>query len=103
MTLCAPAGGAADEFHIPVCLPDDEFAAREFEVTLDHLAHKLVEAGLRLPAKYLARLRGVADQHVNLSRAEVARVYLDVLLPVEVEQPESLLQKLSDGVSLARG
>ena len=50
--------------------------AGDLEVCLDHLAHQLVEAGLRPPAQLRPAPSCVAQQRLDLGRAEVARVHL---------------------------
>src|SRR5581483_5430324 len=77
------------------------FEPRPLAVGVDHDPDKLVEAHGRLPAELLARLRIVADQQVDLGRAQVALVEDDVVAPVEVDVAERLLEELANRVRLA--
>src|SRR5579885_369202 len=61
------------------------FALGEFEIGLDHHLDELREIDPRLPAENAARLGGIALQQINLGRAQVTRVGLDVFVPVELE------------------
>src|SRR5579863_1718852 len=45
-----------------------------FKVARDHLLDEVGEARLRLPTELLERLRGVADQEIDLRRAEILRI-----------------------------
>src|ERR1700758_1533879 len=49
-------------------------APGDLEIARHHLLDQLGKAALRLPAEFLARLAGVADQEVNLGRAEICRI-----------------------------
>src|SRR6185312_11687156 len=51
-----------------------DFAFRIFKIACDHLLHELGEARLRLPAELLPRLARIADQHIDLGRAEISRI-----------------------------
>jgi hypothetical protein len=73
------------------------------EVAGEHDPDELGKGRPGLPAEPLAGLRGVAAQLVDLGRAEIAGVDLDVVLPVEPDEPEGLLDELPDRVHLARG
>src|SRR6187455_2059543 len=75
------------------------FAAQAFEVRVDEQAYEPLEAERRLPAQPRARLRGIADQVVELGGATDERlVDVDVLLPVEPDVPERELDELADTV-----
>src|SRR5246127_1318555 len=51
-----------------------KLAPGDFEIDSHHLPDQLGEAALRLPAEFLTRLAGVADQEVDLGRAEICRI-----------------------------
>src|SRR5260221_9420546 len=58
-------------------------ARRQVQIVLDHQGDQLLEAQRRLPAEDTPRLGGIALQGVDLGRPEVARIDLDMLLPVQ--------------------
>src|SRR5690348_17336528 len=64
------------------------FGVAALAVVVDHHPHELREVDARLPTELLPRLRGVAKEHVDLRRAEVAFVDLHVVVPVEVDVAE---------------
>src|SRR5256712_7850945 len=66
------------------------------EVVLEHLADHFLEGDLRPPAQPGPRLRGVAPQVGNFRGTEVRLVDLDVVLPVEADQPEGERDELQD-------
>src|SRR5690349_21108217 len=45
-----------------------------FEIVRHHFFHQLRKRGLRLPAELRPRLAGIADQDVDLGRAEIHRI-----------------------------
>ena len=47
---------------------------RNGEIARHHFADKLSERGLRLPAEFVARLAGVADQEIDFGGTEIGRV-----------------------------
>ncbi len=57
----------------------------ELEVVIGHEVDELAEAGGGNPAELLFRLRGVAEEQVDLGRTEVARVDLDQSAAVAVD------------------
>src|SRR5689334_12528416 len=72
-------------------------AAQALEVRVDQQADQPLEIERRLPAQPRARLRGIADQVVELGGAPDERlVDVDVLLPVEPDAPECKLDELAD-------
>ena len=66
-------------------------ALGQLEVGLDHHLDQLFEFDPRLPSQEPPRLRAVTLQQVDLGRPQVARVGLDALAPVELEQVEHAL------------
>src|SRR4029079_8332030 len=72
-------------------------------VVVDHHPHKLREADARLPTEPLPRFRGVAEEHVDLGRAEVPLVDLHVVVPIEIDVAERLVEQLPDRMRLPRG
>src|SRR5690606_26704514 len=52
-------------------------ARDDAKIALDHILDKNIERGARLPAEHLLGLRCIADQEIDLSRAEIARIDLD--------------------------
>src|SRR5688572_6552977 len=70
------------------------------EVGIDHHLHQLRELHLGLPTEELARLRHVAAEVVDLRRTEVARIDLDVAVPVEIEVAERVVEEVAHGVRL---
>src|SRR5438552_3596971 len=46
----------------------------DLEVAGHHFADQLGERRLRLPAEFLARLAGIADQEIHFGRAEINRI-----------------------------
>jgi len=71
------------------------------EVRLQHEPREFVERRPRLPAELAPGLRCVAAELVDLGRAEVARIDLDVSLPVEACEAERFRDELPDAVHLA--
>src|SRR5690606_27458491 len=57
---------------------------------------------LGLPAKGTLGLAGVTQQEIHLGRAQIARIELDVPLPVELHALEREIQEFPDRMSLAR-
>src|SRR5215470_5034276 len=57
-------------------MPIDAFAFQShlLAVAVDHLVDEIRKARLVAPAKLLVRLAGVAEQHLDLGRAEIARI-----------------------------
>jgi hypothetical protein len=45
--------------------------------------HEFFEGDFRLPAKLLFRLVGITELHVRFGRPQIARVEIDVVVPVE--------------------
>src|SRR3954447_8405752 len=70
----------------------------QLDVGVDHDPHELLEGHGRLPAEPLARLRRVPAERVDLGGPEVARVDLDVLLPVDPEVRAGLVEELGHRV-----
>src|SRR5579859_7653598 len=79
------------------------FGPLELAVVVDHHPHELREAHRRLPAELLLRLRVVADEEVDLGRAEVAWIDLHVLVPVEACVTERLVEELAHRMRLPGG
>src|SRR5690606_35530445 len=90
-TLVTAATRARDALELPL---------EQRQVGVDHEVDQLLEAGLRLPAEHPARLRGVADEHVDLGGPEEPLVHHDVLLPVEADPVEGELAELPHRVGL---
>src|SRR5216683_5391355 len=67
------------------------------EVVLEHLPDHFGEGDRRTPAKLGARLARVTSEVGNFRRTEVRLVHLDMVLPVEPDQPEGELRQLTDG------
>ena len=53
------------------------FMARDRKVGLDHLFYQLVKGCFVPPAEPLVRLGGIAEQEIDLSGSEIARVDFD--------------------------
>src|SRR6266480_1146167 len=66
------------------------------EIVLEHLPDHFLEGDLGAPAQPGPGLAGVASQVGDLRRTEVRLVDLDVVLPVETDQPEGELHELAD-------
>src|SRR2546430_16727273 len=66
------------------------------EVVLQDLTDHFLEGDLGAPAQPGSRLAGVATQVGNLRGTKVRLVHLDMVLPVEPDQPESELDQLAD-------
>ena len=79
------------------CLPADSRSASTISFASS------LKVTRRLPAELALRLARVAEEQVHLGRAEVLRVHLDEVLPVEADAAEGLLAELPDGVRLAGG
>src|SRR5579871_4953961 len=74
---------------------------REAEIMLGHHADELGKADARAPAEPLARLAGIALERVDLGRPQIARIELDMLLPVEPKLAERRFDKLANAVRFA--
>ena len=79
-----------------------KLAARKLHVVIDHDAHELPEVDGRLPAEHAARLRRIAHQAVDFGRAVITRVYLNVLVPIQVKIAKSLVEKIPHRMAFAR-
>src|SRR5438309_9190636 len=66
------------------------------EIVLEHLPDHFLEGDLGAPAQPGPGLAGVASQVGDFRRTEVRLVDLDVVLPVETDQPEGELHELAD-------
>src|SRR5260221_11597683 len=67
--------------------------ARKIQIMVDHHSDQRREADARPPTKLLTRLRRIALQKIDLRRSKIARVDLDVFLPIETDMPEGHLDK----------
>src|SRR5579863_7690107 len=76
------------------------FGPLALAVVVDHHPHELREAHCRFPAELLLCLRIVTDEEVDLGRAEIARIDLHVLVPVEAGVTECLVEELAHRVRL---
>src|SRR5262249_42572015 len=72
------------------------------DIGVDHQAHEFLEAGLRHPTEPGPGLLGVAYQKVDLGRAVVAGIDLDMTLPVEPGDGKRSADKVTDGMGFAR-
>jgi hypothetical protein len=89
------------------------------KVGLNHLPHQRFKRNLVMPSELGSRLCGVAEQHVDFGRPEVARVYLDNYVAIArihalflqartlpfqppTDAFKRLVDKLSNGMRLAR-
>src|SRR3954447_5728985 len=75
----------------------------QLDVVLDHDPHQVLERRLRLPSELGLRLARIAVEGVDLGRAQVARVELDVLLPVHAQDARGLVEELAHAVGLPGG
>ena len=57
-------------------LCDQSIALRQLQIEIDHLLNERLEAHLRGPPQLLPSLSRIAEQRVDLGRAEIARVDL---------------------------
>src|ERR671913_1112792 len=101
VSICAPS--VAKSILSLALIRDQFFALGDLPVALRHHLSQGFERDLRLPLQLLAGLARVAQEQVDLGRAEVAGVDFDVFLPVEVEDAEHLVEERADAVGLARG
>src|SRR5438552_6200126 len=69
-----PATKTVLPFNSNAVLAIGDFALRGHQIACDHSLHELGEGRLRLPAELLPRLARIADQHIDLGRAEISRV-----------------------------
>ena len=70
--------------------------AGQLQIVIDHQLHELLEVNRRLPAQDSARLARITHQQIDLGRAIVSGIYLDVIVPVEIEMTKSLIEKVFD-------
>lgn len=56
-------------------------APQRFEVTFKHHFYQLAHRHLGLPAQHIARLRRVANKHIDLGRTEKCRIDADQQAP----------------------
>src|SRR5258708_7322759 len=61
----------------PIGLKRGNAPGGDLQILPDHLGHEIVELGFVPPTQPLVGLGGVADQEVDLCRAEIARVDFD--------------------------
>src|SRR5680860_1150830 len=78
-----------------------ERVLEQFDIGVHHQLDELGEARSRLPPQDALGLGRISSEEVDLGRPVVARIDLDVTLPVEPHMCESKLRKLSDRVRLA--
>jgi len=55
------------------------------------------------PAEIGARLAGIADEKIDFRRAEITRIDLDIVLPVEADKAEGAVEEIGDRPGLAGG
>jgi hypothetical protein len=75
----------------------------EFHVGVDHHFSQLFESNLWGPVEGFFGLGGVAKEEVDLGGAEIAGVYFDKFLPVEIEAREDFVEEFADGVGFTGG
>src|SRR5258707_15099707 len=67
---------------------------------VDHHGDQRREADARPPAELLSRLPRIALQKIDLRRSKIARIDLDVFLPLETDMAEGHLDKLAHAIRL---
>src|SRR5437764_11138602 len=75
-------------------------AGEQLEVRVDHQPDELIEAGARLPAELLLRLRVVADQVIDLGRPVEGRVGAHVVVGVQPDLVERDIDEVAHAVRL---
>src|SRR6187401_3477894 len=68
-----------------------------FHIRVNHQPYQIFEQDARLPSQNLFCLGCVAKKQIDFCRSEVTRVDLNILLPVEIDVPESLIEEFADG------
>src|SRR5262249_19380961 len=74
---------------------------RELQIVLNHDLDQFLKANLRLPAEFLTSFSRVAKQQIYFGWPVVAFINVHALLPVDVEQPKRLIEKIADRMRLA--
>jgi hypothetical protein len=69
------------------------FTRGQFKIRLGHHAGQLLEGYFGFPTELLFRLGGVAQQQINLGRAQVTRILFNVNLPIQFQYAEDLVEK----------
>src|SRR3954447_26593285 len=86
---------SARDYFVPgIC--KRHFLTRQIAIVLDHHPDQLPERHLRLPSELLSSLSCISHQVINLGRAEIACIGLDVLSPVEATILAGDIQKFTD-------
>src|SRR3954464_9883489 len=70
-------------------------SGQQLQVGVDHQLDHVLERGARVPAELVARLAGVADQVLDLGRAQEALVDADVIVGVEAGVREGEVDQLA--------
>src|SRR5688572_11819477 len=78
-----------------------DFVVSEGQVVVDHQFDELGESHLRFPAELRPGLRRIAKKQLDLRGTVIARIDVDVLLPVEIEEAEGRAEEFADRVSLS--
>ena len=77
------------------------FPDGELQIAIDHQLHHLCETYSRFPTQHAASFAGVTHQHVDFSRPVISGIYLDILLPIQVEETKSVAEKIPDRMRLS--
>ena len=77
-------------------------ATQSFEIGVEHFLDHRLQIDLRLPAQRLARLAGIAKQHIDFRRTEKRRINDQILVHVETGMGEGDLTDdfITDGEDL---
>src|SRR2546423_11143778 len=73
------------------------------EVVFEHLTDHFGETDLRTPAQLCPGFARITSQVWDFRRAEVRLIHLNMVLPVEADQPEGELRQLPDAPLYAGG
>src|ERR1051325_4650461 len=75
----------------------------QLHIGIHHEADELAKFGFRLPAKLSARFAAVALEQIHFGGAQVARVEIDIFLPIEADVAKGFLQEFAHGMGFAGG
>src|SRR5690242_263682 len=79
------------------------FLTGKLEVVFHHAPHKFGKRNLWRPSQLGARFTCVSAQEIDFGRTKIARVLVNMLLPIEFEASGRGVQELADRVRLSRG
>lgn len=85
------------------CVAEGFFARSQFHVRIDHHGSKLFDAGFRNPAQFFLGFGWIAQEEIDLCRAEIAGVELDMIIKAQAGMGKGEISELAHADGLAGG